>query len=102
MLLPTRTGSGESVPAAAGAETRAELIDRFGGVTAYVRSAASGAWRDEMGQVEHDEVVMVEVVAESFDREWWQSFARRLASRYQQKEMHIRVLAMELLTGGGR
>ena len=43
-------------------ETRRELVARFNGVTAYVRSPAKGLWVSPEGQTETDDVVMVEVV----------------------------------------
>lgn len=78
------------------AQTRAELVERFGGVTAYVRSPARGAWTSPQGHVEQDDVVMVEVLADDFDRAWWRGFARRLAVRFKQQEILVR--ATEVLT----
>jgi hypothetical protein len=47
------------------AQTRRELADRFTGVTAYVRSPAKGLWTAPDGQIEQDDVVMVEVVTDT-------------------------------------
>jgi hypothetical protein len=41
--------------------------------------------------------VMVEVVTEQFDREWWRSYATVLAQRFQQDVIHVRALAIEML-----
>jgi len=96
ILLPRTTGDG-TVSDRAFSETRRELIGLYEGITAYLRSPASGAWTDPDGRVEYDEMVMVEILANSFDRHWWRSYAGTLAHRFQQKEIHIRALPAELL-----
>jgi hypothetical protein len=48
-------------------------------VTAYVRSPAKGLWTAPDGHTEADDVVMVEVVTETFDRGWWRTYAAKLA-----------------------
>jgi hypothetical protein len=97
LLLPTRDRSGAPLPAASAAQTRVELVERFGGLTAYLRATASGSWVNDDGVLERDEVVMVEVLVESFDRSWWRTYARTLAERFQQDEMHIRAMPVEVL-----
>jgi hypothetical protein len=72
------------------AETRRELADKFSGVTACVRSPAKGLWTAPDGHTEADDVVMVEVVTETFDRGWWRTYAATLAQRFQQKTIHVR------------
>ena len=73
MLLPTHR-DGAAVPAAEFAAVRLELTDRFGGVTAYSRAPASGLWKRTEDEVEGDQVIMVEVVVEVFDRDWWAGY----------------------------
>lgn len=78
------------------AQTRAELVERYDGVTAYLRSPAQGAWTRPDGQVERDEVIMIEVVTDTFERAWWRAYAEKLARRFQQDAIHIRALPAEL------
>jgi hypothetical protein len=77
--------------------TRGELIEAFGGVTAYLRTPAQGAWTSPEGEREHDEVVMVEVVARQFDREWWRRYAELLAQRFRQDVIHVRAMQVDIL-----
>ena len=77
------------------AETRNELIGMFDGVTAYQRSPALGAWTTPEGRVERDEMIMVEVMADRFDRSWWREYQQRLARRFDQREVVIRALPIE-------
>lgn len=97
VLLPTRDGSHQPYSRALFGQCRAELVAQFGGITAYLRSPAIGAWTDPEGQVEQDEVVMVEVVAEEFDRSWWQRYTSVLEERFQQQEIHVRAIKVETL-----
>ena len=98
LLLPATSGASASAAADdAGTLTRRELVERFGGLTAYVRTPAHGVWTSPEGAREHDDVVMVEVVAETFDREWWRTYAGRLARRFAQEAIHVRALPIEVL-----
>ena len=72
--------------------TRAELTAQFKGVTAYVRSPAKGLWTAPDGRTEEDDVVMIEVVTATFDRAWWRAYAKTLAGRFEQEEIHLRAL----------
>jgi hypothetical protein len=95
ILLPRTTGAGTRVEDSEFARTRAELFDTFDGVTAYLRSPAQGLWTAPDGRVERDEVVMVEVLTEEFDRPWWRAYAERLASRFGQETIHVRAMRAE-------
>ena len=94
LLLPTTAAAGGSSIARL-AETRRELVERFKGVTAYVRSPAKGLWTAADGHTEADDVVMVEVVTETFDRLWWRTYATRLAQRFHQDTIHVRAMSVD-------
>ena len=95
LLLPTTGPAGRDAVTLLG-ETRRELAAKFKGVTAYVRSPAKGLWTSPDGRTEADDVVMVEVVTHSFDREWWRTYADLLARRFNQDTIHLRSLAVEM------
>ena len=100
LLLPAATGGDSGVTALA--ETRRELVDRFKGVTAYVRSPAKGLWTAPDGHTEADDVVMVEVVTDTFDRAWWRTYSATLARRFAQDTIHVRALPVEMPDEGER
>ena len=81
--------------------TRTELVERFGGLTAYIQAPAQGIWTAPSGQREIDEIVMVEILVERFDRSWWRSYVDTLARRFQQDTIHVRALQVELLDSEG-
>ncbi len=100
LLLPTGASGDSAVTAVA--ETRRELVDRFKGVTAYVRSPAKGLWTAPDGHTEADDVVMVEVVTDTFDRAWWRTYSATLAQRFAQDTIHVRALPVEVPDEGER
>jgi hypothetical protein len=96
LLLPTSAvaGADGSEPLV---QTRKELAERFKGLTAYVRSPAKGWWTAPDGHTEQDDVVMVEVVTDAFDRAWWRTYASTLAARFGQESIHVRAVAVEMV-----
>jgi hypothetical protein len=102
LLLPTNIpGTGTPDVTAALRDTRRELADAFDGLTAYLRAPATGWWTAPDGREEQDDVVMVEVVTETFDRAWWRRYATVLAKRFDQEEIHIRMLDIQTLDREG-
>ena len=97
LLLPTVPAAGPDDRVALLAQTRQELAAHFKGVTAYVRAPAKGLWTAPDGHIEQDDVVMVEVVTEAFDRAWWRTYTSTLAHRFRQDAIHVRALAVEML-----
>ncbi len=91
LLLPITPGARDHIT-----QTQRELANKFSGLTAYLRSPAKGLWTAPDGDVERDDVVMVEVVTESFDREWWRDYAATLRARFTQESIHIRALNVEM------
>ena len=96
-FLPVRDNDGKAFPREEFARVRAELADRFGGVTAYVRSPAVGAWEDDDGDVCRDDVLLFEVVAETLDRDWWRAYRDDLCGRFAQEEVLVRASEVELI-----
>jgi len=96
LLLPA-TGVARADGVAPLAQTRRELAERFNGLTAYLRSPAKGSWIAPDGHAEHDDVVMVEIVTETFDRAWWRTYAATLAARFDQESIHVRAVPVDML-----
>ena len=101
LLLPT-SGAASDDGLAPLAETRRELAERFNGLTAYLRSPAKGLWTAPDGHTEQDDVVMVEVVTDTFDRAWWRAYAAKLASRFCQESIHVRAVPVDMLDEGNQ
>ena len=96
ILLPLRRNDGSAQPASLFRQVRAELVQRFGGITAFSRAPAEGLW-DEGETVAQDQLILVEVMDVSLDRGWWAEYRRRLERRFEQKELVVRALSLERL-----
>jgi hypothetical protein len=68
---------------------RKELVERFGGLTAFTRSPAEGLWVED-GETSSDRIVIFEVMAEQLDRSWWREYRRQLEQRFAQDMILIR------------
>lgn len=97
ILLPVYDNEGRAFGREAFARVREELTERFGGVTAHLRSPAEGAWRDPGGGVDRDDVVILEVMADELDRGWWAEYKAELEERFRQDEVVVRATEMERL-----
>ena len=95
ILLPIQARDGSPLANEMFARVRVELTEKFGGVTAYSRSPATGLWKRDDEAIERDQVIMIEVVVDVFDREWWIAYREQLEHRFGQEEVHARALAME-------
>jgi hypothetical protein len=97
LLLPLYENTGERIPAERFAQLRDELTERYGGVTAFLRSPAHGTWKEASGAVERDEVVVCEVMVETLDRSWWEQYRKALERRFVQRELVVRAIELERL-----
>jgi hypothetical protein len=68
---------------------RALLTEKFGGVTAFTRTPAEGRWKTGAA-VERDEIIILEIMAETIDETWWKYFRRKLEQKLGEKEIVIR------------
>ena len=97
ILLPLSDNEGRAFPRAEFERVRNELTERFGGVTAFLRSPAEGAWKEDEGAVTRDRVVVYEVMTEQLERGWWRAYRDELARRFRQDELLITAAAAERL-----
>ncbi len=98
ILLPVFDNEGRRFERSGLATVSAELAERFGGLTAFAQSPAQGLWKDAAaGATEHDEMILVEVMVDEVDREWWQAYRQGLEARFRQDEIVIRMIACDRL-----
>jgi len=96
ILLPLRDNDAAPFPAAKFGALRRELVERFGGLTAFSRSPAEGLWENG-GGTDQDDIVIFEVMADALDRSWWADFRRRLEAQLTQDEIVVRAREVERL-----
>jgi hypothetical protein len=78
ILVPVYDNSGQRFPKEHYERVRTKLTQAFGGLTAFTRAPAVGLW-DTGGAVKRDDIIVVEVMAETLDRSWrseWDSKSR--------------------------
>ncbi|MCW7538449.1 hypothetical protein OOT46_11420 [Aquabacterium sp. A7-Y] len=99
LLLPLFDSHGQRFDRQLYADTRAELLERFGGLTAYTRAPASGVWEPDDGRQPpvHDELVVYEVMADTLEGPWWQAYRRTLEARFRQDSLVVRAHEVLLL-----
>ncbi len=98
LMLPLYDNEGRPFSREQSARVRLELTEQFGGVTAFTLSPAVGIWEDAEGRTHRDDVVVVEVMAKSLDREWWNVYAVELAARFKQEVVVARAIEFESLS----
>jgi hypothetical protein len=96
ILLPLSDNEHHPFPRAAFDRVAQELTERFGGVTAHTRAPAEGRWTGP-GTVGAEEVVVVEVMVEGLDDEWWSHYRRDLEVRFRQHRILVRAQVVRLL-----
>lgn len=96
IFLPLRSNQGSLFPQNMLAKVRDELTEKFGGVTAFTRTPAQGTY-DSGGKVQIDDIVVVEVMAQQMDREWWAQYRRKLEIDFAQEEIIVRETAISRL-----
>jgi hypothetical protein len=89
ILLPVSDNRGRKFKSTVYSNIHAELVQRFGGLTAYARSPARGLWKSE-GSTKRDDMIIVEVMAKRFDRAWWKRYRRYLEETFRQDEIIVR------------
>jgi hypothetical protein len=97
IFLPLYDRAGAAIERSRFETVRRELVETFGGATAFLRAPAQGFWQDERGRVERDDVVVFEAMTEDLDRAWWTSYRETLEARFAQEEVVVRAYAIERL-----
>jgi hypothetical protein len=73
-----------------------ELAGRFGGVTAFIRAPAKGLFAQDGEQVQ-DDIVVLEVMTGSLERDWWAALRVRLEDDFRQDAVLMRATTVERL-----
>lgn len=97
ILLPLYDNHQQPLPQTEFAAVRKELTERFGGLTAYIRSPATGLWKESSETTVRDEIVIYEVMVEQVDKNWWRFYRQDLSVRFRQEQLVIRSMAIEIL-----
>lgn len=98
LLLPLYDNNKEPFSRSDFELVRDELMEKFGGVTAFVHSPAEGLWKEEEGgPVSSDDVVKFEVLTDFIEHDWWAQYRRLLEQRFKQDEVVVLATKIEKL-----
>lgn len=98
LLLPLTDNQGVPFAREDFDRVRGELIDRFGGVTAFLQSPARGVWKNEAdGRTDKDQLVLVEVMTQELNQAWWHAYRKELETRFRQESIVVRALGAQAL-----
>ena len=97
IFLPLKRNDGSDQPEGLFGEVRVELVERFGGLTAFTRAPAEGLWESESGAPQRDQIVIFEVMTDDLDQRWWRGFRETLERRFEQDEVLIRASGVQRL-----
>jgi hypothetical protein len=96
ILLPLADNRGRRFKSDEYARVRAEMTERFGGITSFTRAPAKGTWT-EGGHTEHDDLVVFEIMTREIDHHWWEIYRADLELRFMQEAIVIRAIKVEML-----
>lgn len=94
LLLPLCAFDQKPLPQDLHAKVKAELMQKFGGLTTYCRLRADGEEPPMVGSVEKDRVAY-EVVVREFDEVWWSCYRHALERRFDRRDVVVRARAMQ-------
>jgi hypothetical protein len=96
IFLPLTDNDGKPFSQAKVDTVRETLAQQFGGVTAFTRSPAQGVTNQGAGE-QHDDIVVMEVMTQALEREFWVCFRKHLEREFAQDEILIRATQTEKL-----
>jgi hypothetical protein len=97
IFLPLSSNEGTPLPSDEFGRVREQLIERWGGVTAFTRTPAKGVTLQNGNERAEDEIVVYEVMVKRVDKLWWLTYKRDLETRFGQQEILIRVTAVDVI-----
>ena len=68
------------------------------GALGFSRAPAEGLWQDD-GQTKHDDIIVMEVMAEGVDTEWWRAYRKSLETRFRQDVIALQPKVVVILGG---
>jgi hypothetical protein len=96
LLLPLYSNSGVPFEQKRFIEVRNELVDRFGGITAYTRAPVNGLWQ-ESERIVRDDLIIYEIMVETLEEDWWRQYRALLENRFQQESLVVRTHEIRVL-----
>jgi hypothetical protein len=96
LFLPLNDNEGHRFPSRQFEGVRKQLIGRFKGLTVFSRSPAEGLSTDN-GKTIDDEIIVLEVLSDTLDVDWWKQYKTELERTFRQDEILIRATVVTVI-----
>lgn len=97
LLLPLYDNVGTRFPQEPFLQVRNELVEQFGGLTAYAQTPVSGLWQEDGERTVRDDLVIYEVMIDELDADWWGRYRAMLEVRFRQERLVVRTYPIRML-----
>jgi hypothetical protein len=97
IYLPLYDAQGNSFSEVDYEAVKIKLTEKFGGITMYTRSPATGLWKEDQDKTVKDDIIIYEVVAEGLDQNFWSNYKNELKDKFKQDELLIRCSAITII-----
>lgn len=97
IFLPVYSAERNPFPKPYFDQLRAELTEKFGGITTFARSPATGFWKEDETTTVKDDIIIFEVMTEDLEKTWWTAYREKLRVLFKQDEIVIRAWYIETL-----
>ena len=97
VFLPLSDNDGNAFHASKYEAVERALTEKFGGVTGYPRSPASGKWRKSRSEETQDDLIVYEVMTKDLDAGWWRQYRQSLENSFRQERILIRSTSVSIL-----
>jgi inorganic pyrophosphatase len=97
VYLPKYQPDGKPFSSAMFQKVKAELTEKFGGLTIYAQAPAEGLWKEDEQHTVSDEIIIYEILAPSIDLKYWKAYKTKLQKQFKQEELLIRCSSISIL-----
>jgi len=97
LLLPLYSNSGRKFSQGLYARVRDELVEQFGGITAYTRAPVHGLWQETESETVRDDLIIYEVMVTHLNQKWWHEYRATLEKRFEQESLVVRAHRIRIL-----
>jgi len=96
LLLPLYDNEKNPFPEQYYKKVKKMLTEKFGGVTTYTQTPATGLWKKDKGRgnLMYDKLIVYEVMTSKIDRSFWEQYKKKLETKFRQKALIIRQIGI--------
>jgi len=97
LFIPMYDQKGNHFPQRYYQNLNKELKERFGGLTVYNRTPATGLWEQDAKTTVRDELLVYEILTSSVENEYWQPLKAKLEKQFAQTELLVLITKTDKL-----